>query len=242
MRPSPPRQGGPCGRGFWLLALLLAVLPTAPRAIEAAQAARATATPNALPFEKEILAFEASDRTNPPPQGAVLFLGSSSIRLWKTLAQDFPRHRVINRGFGGSQIVDSIRYAPRIVLPCRPRLIVLYAGGNDINAGKTPEQVFADYREFVRTIHAALPATAIAYISVAPNPARWAQVERVRAANGLIEAHVRTDPRLRFIDVFPKMLGADGQPRPEIFSNDRLHMNAGGYELWKEIVAPFLER
>lgn len=196
---------------------------------------------NALPFEKEILAFEASDRTNPPPRGAVLFLGSSSIRLWKSLATDFPGHRVINRGFGGSQIVDSIRYAPRIVVPYRPRLIVFYAGGNDINAGKSAEQVFADYREFVRTVHAALPDTAIAYISVAPNPARWAQVDRVRAANSLIAAHSRTDPRLRFIDVFPRMLGADGQPRPEIFSADRLHMNPAGYALWREVVGPFLE-
>lgn len=240
---TPPQlPGGPWRRSPWLLALLLAVLPLAPHAMVAAEAVRAAATTNALPFEKEILAFEASDRTNPPPHGAVLFLGSSSIRLWKTLAEDFPRHRVINRGFGGSQIIDSVRYAPRIVLPYRPRLIVLYAGGNDINAGKTPERVFADYREFVRTVHAALPATSIAYIAVAPNPARWAQVERVRAANGLIEAHTRTDPRLRFIDVFPKMLGADGQPRPEIFSSDRLHMNAAGYKLWTEIVAPFLER
>jgi lysophospholipase L1-like esterase len=203
--------------------------------------ARATAT-NVLPFEKEILAFEAADRTNPPPAGGILFVGSSSIRLWKTLAADFPQHPVFNRGFGGSQIIDSVRYAERIVLPYKPRLIVLYAGGNDINAGKTPEQVFADYRAFVEKVHAALPSTRIAYISIAPNPARWAQVDRVRAANKLIEARTRTDARLAFIDVFPKMLGDDGQPLPNIYVADRLHMNAEGYNIWRGIVAPVLER
>ena len=201
-----------------------------------------TATTNALPFEKEILAYETADRTNAPAAGGMLFIGSSSIRLWKTLAADFPKLPVFNRGFGGSQIIDSVRYAERIVLPYQPSLVVLYAGGNDINAGKTPEQVFADYRAFIGKVHAALPATRIAYISFAPNPARWTQVERVRTANKLIEAHTRTDARLAFIDVYSKMLGDDGQPRPEIFVADRLHMNAEGYKLWRGIVGPVLER
>ena len=199
------------------------------------------ATTNALPFEKEILAFEAADATNHPAPGAVLFIGSSSIRLWKTLADDFPGQRVLNRGFGGSQITDSVRYAGRIVIPYKPRLIVLYAGGNDINAGKSPEQVFDDYGRFVARIRAVLPETPIAYISIAPNPARWAQVDRVRAANALIEAHTRTDTRLAFIDVFPRMLGANGEPLPDIYVADRLHMNAKGYEIWRGIVGPVLD-
>lgn len=218
-----------------LLAALVAAAPAAPAP------AAADAPARTLPFEKEILAYEAADRTNPPPRGAILFIGSSSIRLWKTLAADFPRHAVINRGFGGSQIADSVHYTPRLVLPHRPRLVVLYAGGNDINAGKTPEQVLADYRAFVQGIHAALPDTRIACISIAPNPARWSQVDRVRAANALLEAHTRTDPRLRFINVFPHMLGPDGLPQPDIFVQDRLHMNAAGYQLWTRVVAPFLE-
>ena len=187
-------------------------------------------------FEAEILAFEASDRTNPPPRDAVLFVGSSSIRLWKTLAQDFPKHRVINRGFGGSQISDSIFYAKRIVIPYRPKLIVMYAGGNDINSGKTPHQVYHDFQAFVATVHASLPKTRIAYISIAPNPARWAQVEKVREANARIKAYARRERNVEFIDVFPHMLGRDGQPRPEIFSADRLHMNEQGYALWTRIV------
>jgi lysophospholipase L1-like esterase len=195
-----------------------------------------------FPYAKDIAEFEASDRTNPPPRGAILFIGSSSIRLWKTLAQDFPEHRVINRGFGGSQIADSVRYAERIVFPYKPKQIVMYAGGNDLNAKKSPEEVFADYQTFVKRVHAKLPRTRIAYISIAPNPARWAQVDQVRRANQMIAAYTRTDQRLSYIDTFTHMLGADGQPLPDIYVADRLHMNAKGYELWKGIVGPALLR
>jgi lysophospholipase L1-like esterase len=192
-------------------------------------------------WEGEIKAFETADQTNPPPKGAVLFVGSSSIRLWKTLAQDFPDHRVINRGFGGSQIADSVHFADRIVLPYAPRLVVLYAGGNDINAGKSPEQVFGDFKAFVASVRARLPGTRIAYLSSAPSPARWAQVEKVRALNRLIEAFCNAGDNLTFVNVFPHMLGEDGQPRPEIFVDDRLHLNARGYALWTKIVRPFLD-
>jgi lysophospholipase L1-like esterase len=242
----PPRQPSPAARLaartlLLVAALLVAPLPARPAPPAAPAAPAAPGATNALPFEKEILAYEAADRTNPPPRGAVLFIGSSSIRLWKSLPADFPRHTVINRGFGGSQIADSVRYTPRLILPHRPRLVVLYAGGNDINAGKSPEQVAADYRAFVQGVHTALPETRIAFISIAPNPARWKQVDRVRAANALIEAHTRTDPRLRWIDVFPHMLGPDGLPKPDIFVQDRLHMNTNGYRLWAGVVAPYLE-
>src|SRR6185295_19838364 len=176
-------------------------------------------------WESEILAFEASDRTNPPPKAPVVFVGSSSIRLWKTLAQDFPKHHVLNRGFGGSEISDSVQYAKRIVIPYQPRLVVMYAGGNDIHGGKTPERVFADFTNFVATVRTALPRARLAYISIAPNPARWAEVDKVRAANTLISDYVRHQRNMQFIDVFPHMLGADGQPRPEIYGPDRLHMN-----------------
>src|SRR5215204_2122828 len=100
-------------------------------------------------WDADIAAFEAKDRTNPPPKDAIVFIGSSSIRLWKTLEQDFPEHKVINRGFGGSETADSVHFADRIVLPYRPKLVVMYAGGNDINAGKTPEQVAGNFKAFV---------------------------------------------------------------------------------------------
>jgi len=196
----------------------------------------------AAPFEKEIAAFEASDRTNPPPTGAVLFIGSSSIRLWTTLAKDLPDYPVINRGFGGSQIADSVLYTEKIVLPYKPAVVVMYAGGNDINGGKTPETVLTDFKKFVQGVHASLPETKISYISIAGNPARWAQVDKVREANRLIEEHARSDKRLSFINVFPRMLGDDGQPRPEIFVADKLHMNANGYKIWTGIVREHLAK
>lgn len=193
-------------------------------------------------FEKEILAFEAGDKTNPPPKHAVLFTGSSSIRLWKTMAKDLPEYRVINRGFGGSQISDCLHYLDRIVLPYEPEVIVFYCGGNDLNARKTPETVFGDFKEFVARTRTKLPTTKIAYIAIAGNPARWAQVDRVREANHLIRAWSATQPGLSFIDVFPHMMGADGKPKPDIFVADNLHMNEKGYAIWKRVVGEHLKQ
>ncbi len=192
-------------------------------------------------WEEAIAAFEASDRARPPQKGGVVFVGSSSIRMWKTLAEDFPDENVINRGFGGSEIADAAAFAERIIWPHEPRLVVLYAGGNDLNAGKSPQQVFADFRTFVVKVRERLPEAEIAFISIAGNPARWPQVEKVKAANAMMERFAREDPRVKFIDVFPHMLGSDGLPRPEIFSPDQLHMNAEGYKLWTKIVRPFLK-
>ncbi len=187
-------------------------------------------------WEPDIQAFEASDKTNPPPHGPVLFVGSSSIRLWETLARDFPRHKVINRGFGGSQIADSVAFADRIILAYKPKIVVLYAGDNDIASGKSPEQVFPDFKALVEKIHAALPKTRIVFISIKPSPSRWLFADKVRAANQLIEAYCRQSKRLSYIDVFNPMLGADGNPRPELFIADSLHMNAKGYALWTKLV------
>lgn len=203
--------------------------------------ATANAADKTNAFEKEIVAFEARDKTNPPPKHAVLFIGSSSIRMWKTLAQDFPNLRVINRGFGGSQIADSIHFAERIVLPYEPNVIVMYAGGNDINAGKSPEVIARDFKAFVAKVREKLPTTHIAYISIAGNPARWAQIERVREANRLVREFTQAQPRLSFIDVFPQMLGDDGLPKPEIFLPDRLHMNEKGYAIWQRVVGEHLK-
>src|SRR5262249_9086389 len=129
-------------------------------------------------WEKEIAAYERMDRTNPPPAGALLFIGSSTIRLWKTLAQDFPSHRVINRGFGGSEIVDATHFAEQVILPYKPRMVFLRAGGNDLHAGKSPEQVFADFKEFAAKVQAKLPETQIAFISLSPSIARWQQADK----------------------------------------------------------------
>ena len=193
-------------------------------------------------WEKEIAAFESRDAESPPEKGGIVFVGSSSIRLWKTLAADFPEHRLLNRGFGGSQLSDLAHFADRLVLAHTPRFIVVYSGGNDINAGKTAEQVFESFRALVGKIRASQPETPIAYISIAGNPKRWAQVAEVIRANALIEVFTKQNEKLLFIDVFHPMLGPDGLPIPEIFAADRLHMNAAGYEIWRRTVLPYLPR
>jgi len=203
----------------------------------------AQSAPTAHPspkWESSVAAFEKADVERPPEKGGILFIGSSSIRLWSTLASDFPGKPVLNRGFGGSQIADSVYYHERLVLAYAPRQIVFYAGGNDINAKKAPQQVAADFRAFVEKVRAKLPEVHVAYISIAPNPARWAQVEQVKEANSLIRSYCASQSGMDFIDVFPHMLGTDGQPLPHIYREDRLHMNPEGYKIWTRIVAPHL--
>jgi len=182
-------------------------------------------------WEREIKVFEAADRLHPPPHDAIVFVGSSTIRMWKTLAEDFPEYNVLNRGFGGCQIADCADYANRIVIPYRPRLIVLRAGVNDIAAGKTPEQVRDDFQAFVNKVRAKLPKVRIAYLEMNATPARWANVEREKKANRLIHDCVAKGDNLDYIDAFDATIGADGKPRAELFAGDRLHFNAEGYKI-----------
>lgn len=190
-------------------------------------------------WEKDIAAFEAADRTSPPPKGEIVFVGSSTIRLWDVKTH-FPEMKIINRGFGGSQLSDAIRYAERIVLPYEPRLIVVYAGDNDISAGETSEQVAVDFERFVRVVHDKLPATRILYLGIKPSILRWTQVDRMRMANEIIRAHCARDDRLAFLDFDDVMLGWDEKPRRELFVEDGLHLSAEGYRIWSAILRPFL--
>lgn len=191
-------------------------------------------------WEPEIQAFERADRASPPAPGGVVFTGSSSVRLWDRLAEDFPGVPVINRGFGGSQLGDVVRLADRIILPYRPRTVLVYGGDNDLAEGRTPEQVFRDFQALVRRVHAQLPEARIGFISIKPSPSRWHLAPQVRAANGMVEGFATRDPRLFYVDVFTPMLGPDGTPRADLFLEDQLHMNRRGYEIWKAAVAPHL--
>jgi lysophospholipase L1-like esterase len=198
--------------------------------------------PTVSKWEPDIRAFEEADRVALPAAGGIVFVGSSSIRLWETLRQDFPGLPVINRAFGGSKIHEVAAFADRVVLPYRPRLIVFYAGTNDLNDGLRVERVFADYQRFVRLVHAALPDTRIAFISVAPNPARWHLRRAMQRLNRKVASYSRTDPRLDFIDVWSAMLGGDRRPKPDIYVDDRLHMNERGYAIWREVVGEYVRR
>jgi lysophospholipase L1-like esterase len=201
---------------------------------------RAQDKPDFTRWEKAIAAFEKQDKEKPPPKNAILFAGSSSIRLWN-LPKSFPGLDVINRGFGGSQIAESTHFAPRIIIKHQPRLVVLYAGDNDMAVGKSPEQILADFQAFVKTIHKDLPKTRIAFIAIKPSIARAKLSDRQQKANALVAAECKKDDRLVFIDVVKPMLGPDGKPRPELFGKDGLHMNEKGYELWTGLVRPLLK-
>ncbi|MHB1034601.1 MAG: SGNH/GDSL hydrolase family protein [Pirellulales bacterium] len=191
-------------------------------------------------WENDIRAFEQQDRKAPPAAGQVLFVGSSSIRGWN-LKQSFPKLDALNRGFGGSEIADSVRYADRIIVPYKPRIIVFYAGDNDLAAGKSPAAVLADFKALAKTVHAALPKTRILFLTIKPSQARWKLIDRIREANSLVREFIKTDERLIYVDVYQPLLGADGKPRDELFQSDGLHLNAKGYKLWASIVAPYLE-
>ena len=191
-------------------------------------------------WEPDIRAFEKKDRERMPPPGGIVFVGSSSIRGWD-VGKSFPDLPVVNRGFGGSQIADSVEFAGRIVIPYKPKTVVFYAGDNDINAGKTPQQVLSDYREFVAKVHGPLPDAKIVFIAIKPSLRRWNLVSAMREANKLIREYSESNAKLEFVDVDPPMIGADGKPRPELFVEDGLHMTAEGYRIWTALVRPFLQ-
>ena len=224
-----------------LASVLLLSGPFLPGA--SAQTAVLAPLPSEAPYADEINAFGAADKKQMPPSGAVLFIGSSSIRLWTTLASDFPEIPVINRGFGGSLIGDSTRYAGRIAIPYKPKIIVLCAGTNDLAyGGKNPVQVLQEYQDFVQTIHAALPDTRIVYLAINPTVARWKQEARNLEANYLIEKFtVETNSpaeKLSFIDPHTQLLTADDQPQPRLLRSDGLHFNTDGYKVWTALIKP----
>lgn len=197
--------------------------------------------PNA--WDAAIAAFEARDQSTPPPAGAVVFTGSSSITFWSTLERDMAPLTVINRGFGGSKIGEVAHYAGRIVAPYHPWAVVLFAGTNDIAPPRpaTAQAVFEGYGRFIEQVRAALPETHIYYVGITPTLARWALWPTARAANQLIQAHTATDPRLHYIDLTDQFLGSDGRPDRRLFRFDGLHPNARGYMRWTAVIKPILE-
>lgn len=197
---------------------------------------------NFAKWEKAISDFERMDATNPPPKNSAVFIGSSTIARWKTLAADFPGLPVVNRGFGGSEIVDSTHFAPRVIFPYAPKMVVLRAGGNDLWASNSVEKVFGDLKEFVQTVHAKLPDAKIVFISLSPSRARWSQHEKEKALNTLIAEHLRGKSYLQYIETYDVPLGADGLPRAELFVADKLHFNAEGYKLFTARIRPQLAK
>lgn len=213
-------------RCFLVGCLCSAVLPMLVRADEKLPAR----------WEKAIVEIEQKIGSGKTAPGAALFVGSSSIRLWK-LNDSFPDLVTANHGFGGSFLSDSVHFFDRIVVPVKPSVIVVYAGDNDIASGKTPETVYADFQQFVAAVRAKLPdCRQVVYIGIKPSVKRWALAEKIQETNSLIKADCDKDPLADYADVWEPMLTADGKPNADLLVDDGLHMNEKGYTIWTEVV------
>lgn len=194
------------------------------------------------PFAKDIAAFKEADRLNPPAKGQILFVGSSSFTRWGNVATAFPHHRILNRGFGGSTLLDVTRYVEDVVFPYHPAQVVMYCGENDFAADPnlSYDVVVGRFKTLFKLVRRKLPRTPFAYVSMKPSPSRWGMALKFTAANAAIKEYMSTQPRTAFVDVWPVMLGTDGLPKQEIYVEDKLHMNDKGYALWTPLIESVL--
>ncbi len=192
-------------------------------------------------YEPEIRAFEDADRAHPPEPGRVLFVGSSSIRLWASLASDMEPAKVLNRGFGGSKTHDVLEVLDRIVKPYAPRAIVYYCGDNDLGTDNTDAKAAADgFIAFAERARALWPEVPIAYIAIKPSVARWKNWDAMSRANQMVREYAQRTQGVAFLDIASPMLKADGTPDPSLFKSDGLHLNAKGYAVWTGVVRPWV--
>lgn len=192
-------------------------------------------------WEKSIVEIEQKIASGKSASEAVLFVGSSSIRLWK-LEDSFPGLVTANHGFGGSFLSDSVHFFDRIVVPVKPSVIVVYAGDNDIASGKTPETVHADFQHFIAAVRAKLPeCRQVVYIGIKPSVKRWALAEKIQTTNSMIKADCDKDSLADYADVWEPMLTTDGKPNSDLLVDDGLHMNEKGYRIWTDVVNRLLK-
>ncbi len=192
-------------------------------------------------FEQEIQAFEAADATNMPQQNAVLFVGSSSIRMWNSLATDFAPMPVINRGFGGSTIPEVNYYAKRIIYKYQPSVIVFYCGDNDLASDDPPTLAFQNFKKFIGETEKNLKDTPVVFISAKPSPSRWNLWRNYQQFNTMVEQFAKSRPSLRYVDISRTLLDANGQPDPAFFAEDKLHLNSQGYAKWTAALKPVVK-
>ena len=193
-------------------------------------------------WDAAIQKFEDQDKVSPPPTNGIVFIGASSIVRWN-LPEYFPElgAKAINRGFGGSQSVDSVRYADRIVVPYHPRIVVYYAGDNDVEANVPASEIAHQFELFDGKVHQALPQTKIIFISIKPSIRRWKWIDTITSANAMVKAYCAKEKHLAFMDIEHQMLGTDGKPNPDLLVADGLHMTPAGYRIWTAALKPLLK-
>jgi len=194
------------------------------------------------PFASDILKFKSIDSLNPPPQNAILFLGSSSFTMWNDVQHYFPGFTIVNRGFGGSSFTDLIRYADYIVFPYHPKQVVIYCGENDFASSDsiTPAIVNNRFVQLFYLIRNKMPDVKITYVSIKPCPSRWHLKDKYISSNKFIRKFLKNQPNTSYVDVWHKMLGRNKQPLAGIYLEDQLHMNSSGYMIWEKAIAPHL--
>jgi hypothetical protein len=202
--------------------------------------AQSVEDPDPLRFEEEINRFEEFDSKNSFPEDAILFVGSSSIRMWKT-AEAFPEMPVINRGFGGSHFSDLMHYYDELVLPYAPSVGVLYEGDNDVASGKSNDQVFEDYLEFTDRLMSDFPDVRLVFVPIKPSGSRWDLWPQMKEANQRIKEHMSENDQFYYVDLASPILGSDGTPDNSLFLDDLLHLNEDGYAKWNTAIRPTLE-
>jgi lysophospholipase L1-like esterase len=193
-------------------------------------------------FWDDIQAFKKLDSIAAPPKNAILFIGSSSFTMWKDVQQDFPGYTIINRGFGGSTILDQLRYIKDIVFPYNPKQIVIYCGENDIAASEavSGDTVARRFYRLFGLIRYKFPKAQITYISMKPSPSRALLLPKMIRGNELIKKYLSTKKKTAYVDVYREMIDDEGKPRTDIFLEDNLHMSKDGYAIWKKLIQPYL--
>lgn len=192
-------------------------------------------------FADEIRKFKEEDSSSPPPAHAILFIGSSSFRMWQDVRDYFPGHAIINRGFGGSTLLDQLLYMDDIVFSYSPRQIVVYCGENDLASGDavTPDEVLGRFTKWFMLVRKKLPDARITYVSIKPSPSRWNLEKKFIETNAKIRNFLRKQHDADFVDIWNKML-RNKEPDPNLFVEDSLHMNANGYRIWQKAIQPEL--
>jgi lysophospholipase L1-like esterase len=191
-------------------------------------------------FKKEVDSLVTLNKSL-AKKNAIVFTGSSSIRLWKDLQTDFPNHNVLNLGFGGSEMADLLYFVDDLVIPFKPKQVFIYEGDNDISRGRTPEHILSTAESIVKKIRKSYPSTEIIFISPKPSIRRWSLKDKYEDFNKKLKDWTSTQQGIRYADVWTPMLDRDGTVLQDIFVNDNLHLNEKGYDIWASVLKGYLK-